>query len=185
MMSSPMTAARCHSCTRGARRNHPAHRTFDTSSIPTTANRGRSGTSMPSSQLTPRIVAVWPAIELQRSFISHEKLSPFLSGMTTMDDHSSRSRRGTMHPGEPGRRAMGLFDKKKKSKDDFDSPVEQIDLSAPSTASGSLPKDDDDYEEVVASSAPAAAAAKSSSPAAKAAQPAATAAPAAAAAAPA
>ncbi|HUS62928.1 MAG TPA: hypothetical protein VMZ28_00245 [Kofleriaceae bacterium] len=58
---------------------------------------------------------------------------------------------------------MGLFDKKKKSKDDFDSPVEQIDLSAPSTASGSLPKDDDDYEEVVASPAPAAAASKAAS----------------------
>lgn len=76
---------------------------------------------------------------------------------------------------------MGLFDKKKKSKDDFDSPVEQIDLSAPSTASGSLPKDDDDYEEVVASTAPAASAAKAASQPLKA-QPAATAAPAAAAA---
>ena len=58
---------------------------------------------------------------------------------------------------------MGIFDKKKKSKDDFDSPVEQIDLSAPSTASGAPPKDDDDYEEVVAT-APAPAAKASSGP---------------------
>lgn len=56
---------------------------------------------------------------------------------------------------------MGLFDKKKKSKDDFDSPVEQIDLSAaPST--GAVPQDNDDYDEVIASPAPGAAAASSS-----------------------
>lgn len=40
--------------------------------------------------------------------------------------------------------AMGLFDKKKKGRDDFDSPVEQVDLSA---AGGSITMSPDDDEE--------------------------------------
>jgi hypothetical protein len=39
--------------------------------------------------------------------------------------------------------AMGLFDKKKKGRDDFGSPVEQIDLSAAS--SGAIDEDDGDH----------------------------------------
>jgi hypothetical protein len=83
-----------------------------------------------------------------------------------------------MPVGRLGEITMGLFDKKKKGKDDFDSPIEQIDLSAPSSAA--VPHtDDDDYEEVVASSSSTVAAASSSrSGPLKAPQPAASAAPA-------
>ena len=41
---------------------------------------------------------------------------------------------------------MGLFDKKKKGRDDFDSPVEQVDLSAASGATITMTPDDDDDE---------------------------------------
>jgi hypothetical protein len=40
---------------------------------------------------------------------------------------------------------MGLFDKKKKGRDDFDSPVEQVDLSAPTTVE--LTADDDEEDD--------------------------------------
>lgn len=55
---------------------------------------------------------------------------------------------------------MGLFDKKKKGRDDFDSPVEHVDLAAP--ASGALaagpdaPSDPDEAETVDRPSVPAA-----------------------------
>jgi len=42
---------------------------------------------------------------------------------------------------------MGLFDKKKKGRDDFDSPVEQVDLSSAGTTITMTP-DDDDEEDV-------------------------------------
>ena len=53
--------------------------------------------------------------------------------------------------------AMGLFDKKKKGRDEFDSPVEQVDLSA---AGGSLTMtpDDDDEDDAPPARAQAAAA---------------------------
>ncbi|HLU66705.1 MAG TPA: hypothetical protein VKZ63_10540 [Kofleriaceae bacterium] len=52
---------------------------------------------------------------------------------------------------------MGLFDKKKKGRDDFDSPVEQIDLSrAPAAAPAAAGGGDDDEPELPAA-APAAA----------------------------
>jgi hypothetical protein len=56
------------------------------------------------------------------------------------------------------RRDMGLFDKKKKGRDDFDSPVEQIDLSAPEPASAAASEassDTDEAETVDLASAPA------------------------------
>ncbi len=43
-MSIAMIMARCHSWTGGRRANQTAHSTFDRSSMPTTANSGRSGT---------------------------------------------------------------------------------------------------------------------------------------------
>lgn len=41
---------------------------------------------------------------------------------------------------------MGLFDKKKKGRDDFDSPVEQVDLSTAGTTITMTPDDDDEEE---------------------------------------
>jgi hypothetical protein len=43
--------------------------------------------------------------------------------------------------------AMGLFDKKKKGRDDFDSPVEQVDLSTAGTTITMTPDDEDDEVE--------------------------------------
>jgi hypothetical protein len=42
---------------------------------------------------------------------------------------------------------MGLFDKKKKGRDDFDSPVEQIDLSSADAGMGAAGADQDDADE--------------------------------------
>ena len=56
--------------------------------------------------------------------------------------------------------AMGLFDKKKKGRDEFDSPIEQVDLSA-AGSHGALTADDDDDDD----SPPARAQASASSPA--------------------
>jgi hypothetical protein len=52
---------------------------------------------------------------------------------------------------------MGLFDKKKKGRDDFDSPVEHVDLSAPTTAvlDDDAGHEADDAETVDLSSSPA------------------------------
>jgi hypothetical protein len=53
--------------------------------------------------------------------------------------------------------AMGLFDKKKKGRDDFDSPVEQVDLSSAGATITMTPDDDDeeDVPPVAAAKAPA------------------------------
>ncbi len=53
---------------------------------------------------------------------------------------------------------MGLFDKKKKGRDEFDSPVEQVDLSSAGTTITMTPDDEDDDEDAspVAARAPAA-----------------------------
>lgn len=65
---------------------------------------------------------------------------------------------------------MGLFDKKKKGRDDFDSPVEQVDLSTAGTTITMTPDEDDDEDEAApaaAAKAPATtAAARTSTPAA-------------------
>ncbi|HEU5058763.1 MAG TPA: hypothetical protein VFU21_19655 [Kofleriaceae bacterium] len=50
---------------------------------------------------------------------------------------------------------MGLFDKKKKGRDDFDSPVEQVDLSAAGTTVTLTPDDDDDEDDAPAARAQA------------------------------
>lgn len=70
---------------------------------------------------------------------------------------------------------MGLFDKKKKGRDDFDSPVEQIDLSAADpTGLGAAAETDDDALEAHAAGRDAQASADRAAPAAKAASSAAT-----------
>lgn len=56
--------------------------------------------------------------------------------------------------------AMGLFDKKKKGRDEFDSPIEQVDLSA-AGAHGALTAEEDDDDD----SPPARAQASTASPA--------------------
>ena len=72
--------------------------------------------------------------------------------------------------------AMGLFDKKKKGRDEFDSPVEQVDLSAASGALTMTPDDDDEDDappaRAQASAASAPATSRSAAPAPASARPA-------------